>query len=89
LEALVGVHRPEELRARYLGAVGPWGCSVLPDARPASAAPTDVRRADEAAFGLRWLELTAGLRFGLRRSLVPQLPLAFLNADSSIERHEA
>jgi DNA-binding XRE family transcriptional regulator len=73
--ALRGVHRPEDLRARYLGAAGPWGCGVLPDADPTSATPSALRRAEDAVYGLRWLELTAGLCFDLCRSLVPQLPL--------------
>ena len=40
----------------------------------------DVRRLEDAAHGLRWLELAHGLRFDLRRSLVPQLPLRRLGA---------
>ena len=40
----------------------------------------EVRRLEDAAHGLRWLELAHGLRFDLRRSLVPQLPLRRLGA---------
>ena len=40
----------------------------------------DVRRLEDAAYGLRWLELAHGRRFDLRRSLVPQLPLGHLGA---------
>jgi hypothetical protein len=73
LEALRGVHRPDELRARYLAAAGAWGCCLPLDAHPTPAGPVDVRRAEDAAFGLRWLELAADIRVDACRSLVPQL----------------
>lgn len=41
----------------------------------------DLRRVEDAAFGLRWLELTHGLRFDLCRSLVSQLPLRLLEGE--------
>jgi hypothetical protein len=82
LEALRAIDRPEELRARYVAAASAWGYGLPPDAIPAAAAPADVRRAEEAAFGLRWLELAAGRRVEPRRSLVPQLPLRLLSAPS-------
>jgi hypothetical protein len=34
----------------------------------------DLRRSEDAAFGLRSLEFAFGLRFDLRRSLAPQWP---------------
>jgi transcriptional regulator with XRE-family HTH domain len=41
-----------------------------------------IRRIEEIAHGLRWLELADGLAFSLGRSLVRQLPLALLDGDS-------
>src|SRR5579859_5890336 len=51
-------------------------------------AVTDVRqpptwRIKDAAYGLRWLEVTNGPRFDLSRLLVPHLPLALLGAERS------
>ena len=40
--------------------------------------PSDLRRVEDAAYGLRWLELARGLRLDPARSLVPQLPSALL-----------
>jgi hypothetical protein len=37
-----------------------------------------LRRLEDAAYGLRWVEVAHGLRFDLDRSLVPQLPLSVL-----------
>ena len=42
---------------------------------------SDLRRVEDAAYGLRWLELAHGLRLDPRRSLVPQFPLGFLNRE--------
>jgi transcriptional regulator with XRE-family HTH domain len=38
----------------------------------------DGVRAEDAAYGLRWVELASGLRFDLSRSLVRQVPSALL-----------
>ena len=46
----------------------------------------DVRRIEDAAYGLRWLEVPQGSRCGLRRSLVPQLPLALLDSETADTR---
>jgi hypothetical protein len=40
---------------------------------------TEVRRIEDGAYGLRWLELVHGLTFELSRSVVPQLPLRLLD----------
>lgn len=42
------------------------------------ASAVDLRRVEDAAYGLRWLELVHRLAFRLDRSLVPQLPLRLL-----------
>ena len=77
LDALRAVDRPEELRARYL-AGGAWGSALPRDAAPAAAAPAAARRVEDAAFGLRWIELACGLRIDPSRSLVPQFSLPLL-----------
>jgi hypothetical protein len=37
-----------------------------------------VRRSEDSAYGLRWLELAHGLPIQLDRSLIPQLPPGLL-----------
>ena len=49
----------------------------------------DLRRIEDAAYGLRWLEVVQGPRFDLSKSLVPQLPFVLLDADSGDERRDA
>ena len=41
---------------------------------------SELRRLEDAAYGLRWLELAGDLRLDLRRSLVPQVPLSLIGA---------
>lgn len=50
---------------------------------PAGALGEALRRAEDAAYGLRWLELTHGARFDLGRSLARQLPWGWLDAADS------
>ena len=72
------------------------GCSASSDSARqcaqlglGSTCRADLRRIEDAAHGLRWLEVVQGQRFDLSRSLVPQLPLALLDADSRDERPDA
>ena len=72
------------------------GCSASSDSARqcaqlglGSTCRADLRRIEDAAHGLRWLEVVQGQRFDLSRSLVPQLPLALLDADSRDERSDA
>ena len=64
------------LRRAYVGA-GPLGSACT--AFGGSADGVAERRVDEAAFGLRWLEIAHASRFNLKRSLARELPLAWLN----------
>jgi len=54
----------------------------------ADACRADLRRIEDAAYGLRWLEVAQGLRFDLRSSLMPQLSIAPHDADSREEPNE-
>ncbi len=45
--------------------------------------PAVARRVEDAAYGLRWLEIAYARRFDLEKSLAHDLPLAWLNGPSS------
>jgi hypothetical protein len=55
------------------------GHAVAAPLTPGANEPGDLRRADDAAYRLRWLELRHGLRLDLGRSLVHQVPLVVLD----------
>jgi transcriptional regulator with XRE-family HTH domain len=80
LDGLRAVAATEGLRGRYLaddaGRARAAAATFLPEDVPGEA----LRLAEDAAYGLRWLELARGARFDLGRSLVRQLPLAWLDA---------
>jgi hypothetical protein len=79
LDALRTLEGPAALRARYLTVAGAWGSGLARDVIPAATDAADLRRAEDAAFGLRWLEVAGRLRLDLRRHLVPQLPLSLID----------
>ena len=80
LDGLQAVASLGALRERYCGHDGEWVHTLADRYGLGEAHRSDLRRLEDAAYGLRWLELAGGLRFDLRRSLVPQLPLSLLGA---------
>ena len=78
LDELRAVASQQALRERYRDRDGEWARGVAARQGLGEEQQADLRRVEDAAFGLRWLELTHGRRFDLRRSLVPQLPLGLL-----------
>ena len=69
----------EGLRRSYVERDGDWARGVAA-AQPISDPATGwVRRIEDAAYGLRWLELAQGVRLDPRRSLAAQLPPGLLN----------
>ena len=78
LGALRGVGTAEALRRHYRERDGDWVRAILNPPDPGAAPSADPRQVEDAAYGLRWLELARGVRLDLRRSLAPQLPLAWL-----------
>jgi transcriptional regulator with XRE-family HTH domain len=89
LDHLRALGSPAALRQCYLERDGEWAYAVADQPGLGSTCRADLRRIEEAAHGLRWLEVVQGQRFDLSRSLVPQLPLALLDADSRDERPDA
>ena len=71
---------PGALRRRYRQRDGGWAHDVAARDGLGAESGAEVRRLEDAGYGLRWLELAHGLRFDLRRSLVAQLPLRRLGA---------
>jgi hypothetical protein len=78
LDDLRGVDSSEALRMRYVERDGEWVYCIATQLGLGEKPRADMRRIEDAAYGLRWLELAQRSRFDLSRSLVPQLPLAFL-----------
>ena len=81
LDDLQAVDSPEALRQRYAERDGEWAHGVAARKGLGEEHHADLRRIEDAAYGLRWLELAHGLRFDLSRSLAAQLPLALLGDD--------
>jgi transcriptional regulator with XRE-family HTH domain len=61
------------LLGHYRDRDGDWVRAVLDPLDPGAESSADLRQVEDAAYGLRWLELAHGLRLRLDRSLVPQL----------------
>ena len=81
LDELRAVVWPEELRQAYCERDGEWAPSVAARQRLGEQHHADVRRLEDAAFGLRWLELIHGVRYDLRRTLASQIPLNLLDEE--------
>lgn len=78
LDELRCVESAEALRRHYRERDGDWARAVVGQCGLEDEQRADVRRVENSAYGLRWLELMRGLRLDLRRSLVPQLPPTLL-----------
>lgn len=83
LEELRAVEQMDGLCRRYCedDGNGIWIRSLAARMTASLERQVSLRRVEDAAFGLRWLELAHGLRFDLGHSLVRQLPLALLDDD--------
>lgn len=79
VDELRGVTTVEALRGHYRERDGDWAATVVARLERSEEQRSDLRHIEDAAYGLRWLELAHGLRFDLGRSLVPQLPLMLLD----------
>lgn len=78
LEELHAVEQLGGLRRRYCEDHSSWIRGVVEKVYSGSELQVNLRRLEDAAYGVRWLELAYGLRFDLGRSLVGQVPLALL-----------
>jgi transcriptional regulator with XRE-family HTH domain len=80
LDGLRAVETTEGLRGQYLADEAGGARAAMAAFLPAGARGEALRRAEDAAHGLRRLELARGARFDLGRSLARQLPLAWLDS---------
>jgi transcriptional regulator with XRE-family HTH domain len=80
LDDLREIASPQALRESYCAHDGDWVRTVADRCELGEQHRSDLRRLEDAAYGLRWLELVGGLRLNPCRSLVPQLPLALIAA---------
>lgn len=71
----------DDLRQRSCARDGEWAHGVAARRGLGEEHRADVRRIEDAAYGLRWLELAHRLRLDLSRSLVLQLPLTLLGEE--------
>jgi transcriptional regulator with XRE-family HTH domain len=69
---------PEALRDRYRAHDGNWVHGVATRCGRSEMHGVALRRIEDAAYGLRWLEIAQGWRCDLNASLVGQLPLGWL-----------
>jgi hypothetical protein len=79
LEELRAAASTEGLRRSYVESGGDWARGVAAAQRISEPATGWLRRIEDAAYGLRWLELTHGVRLDPRRSLAAQLPPRLLD----------
>lgn len=82
LDGLRAVDSPDALRNHYCERDGDWARGVAARRGLGEEDRADVRRIEDAAYGLRWLELAMGRRLDPRHSLVPQFSVAFMAAVS-------
>ncbi len=78
LELLRAVASPEALRHHYRERDGDWIHGVAAQCRLPNDLRLDLRRIEDAAYGLRWLELTHGLYFDPLQALTTQLAVCLL-----------
>ncbi|GIW07414.1 MAG: hypothetical protein KatS3mg060_2219 [Dehalococcoidia bacterium] len=75
LAHLRDVASPEALRQRYCAHDGEWVRGVAVRCGLEEEQLVDLRRIEDAAYGLRCLEIEHDRQFDLRKSLVPQVSL--------------
>jgi hypothetical protein len=79
LDELRGTVARDALRGHYRERDGDCAATVIARRGLSEQQQRGARRAEDAAYGLRWLELAHGRRFDLGRSLVPQIPGALVD----------
>jgi transcriptional regulator with XRE-family HTH domain len=82
LEQLRSAESLGALRGRYREHDGDWAHGVATRCGRGEAHGMALRRIEDAAYGLRWLELAHEWRCDLNASLVGQLPLSWLRASA-------
>jgi transcriptional regulator with XRE-family HTH domain len=80
LEQLRSEESPGALRDRYRAHDGNWVHGVATRCGLSDEHGGDLRRMEDAAYGLRWLEIAHRWRCDLHASLVGQLPLSWLES---------
>ena len=73
LDDLRAIDSRDAHRHHYRERDGKWAQRVGARRGLSDKYQADLRRIEDAAYGLRWVELASGLRFDLSRLLVPQL----------------
>jgi transcriptional regulator with XRE-family HTH domain len=68
----------EALRLHYVEHDGNWAHQRADEREHDYEWRGDIRRLEDASYGLRWLEIARRIRFNLTASLVRQLPLCLL-----------
>jgi hypothetical protein len=68
----------EALRLHYVEHDGDWAHQWADEREHYHAWCGDIRRLEDASYGLRWLEIARRVQFSLTASLVRQLPLCLL-----------
>jgi hypothetical protein len=69
----------EDLRRRYAASDEDWDAGTLGRAFADSYRQSGRYRAEDSAYGLRWLEISEGTILDLQRSLVPQIASSVLD----------
>jgi transcriptional regulator with XRE-family HTH domain len=89
LQDLRAVGSLDLLRRRYAERDGEWAHALADQRGLGERCRADMRRIEDAAYGLRWLEIARASCFDPSRSQVPQLPLAVLDAEWDEGHHDA
>ena len=78
LDDLRTVDSGEALRLHYVEHGGDWAHQWVDERGHGNECRSDIRRLEDASYGLRWLEIARRVQFDLSASLVTQLPLCLL-----------
>jgi transcriptional regulator with XRE-family HTH domain len=79
LDELRALESTEALRRHYVHTEGDWARGVVAARGLVRELAGGLRRIEDAAYGLRWLEIGHGRRYDVARSLVRQLPANLLD----------
>jgi hypothetical protein len=78
LDQLRTLDSGEALRLHYVEHDGNWAHQWADEREHDHESRGDIRRLEDASYGLRWLEIARRIQFNLTASLVKQLPLCLL-----------